>query len=68
MTAHGRIMEAIFASLGVLREVKTVEDGKRVSRFYGDARKWMEPFESQTRTFITKFNTASAPTRKARKD
>ncbi len=39
-------------NVGVLREVKSTENGKSVSRFYGDAKAAFAPFMPSTRTFI----------------
>ena len=51
-----------------LRKVTVPEFGKLVSHFYGDPRAAWKTFMPQTVVKITKFNTASAPTRKTRKD
>jgi len=43
---------------GILREVRTTEMGKHVSRFFGDARVAWGPFMPPMRHFVTKINNA----------
>jgi transcriptional regulator with XRE-family HTH domain len=52
------------AAKGLLREVKTVENGKQVSRFDGDPRAAWTPFMPSAQVKITKLNTS--PSRQKR--
>jgi hypothetical protein len=51
-------------SEGVLREVRTMVNGKRVSRFYGDPKAAWAPFMPPKRYAITEINESSSVRRK----